>query len=129
MNDAMIQLLTIRALVDAHRQRLISDTEITLHQNEAKVSKAVKEIKAHYLAALSDAESSCVVAVREAETVHSVSTREVQCTCITTMRKAEAASTVEAFSIQQVHWETMKTLEIMPSRRKEKPASYSCRPT
>ena len=48
MNDAMVQVLTIKATVDTLQQRLILYTEIALHKSEAKASETVKESQAHY---------------------------------------------------------------------------------
>ena len=63
----MVHLLTIRALVDAHQQRLISEPEITHHQNEAKTSEAINGIEACHMAAMREAEATHATAVREAE--------------------------------------------------------------
>ena len=111
MNDAMVHLLTLKASIDAHQQKLISETEIAHHQNETKTSEAIKEIKAHYVATLSDAEATYVAAVREAEAAHSASTREVEVIHTTAVRKAEAASVAQTSKLQQVHQETIQTME------------------
>ena len=100
MNDAMGHLL----IVDTHQQKLISEMEITHHQNETKTSEAIKEIKAHYVAALGDA-------IGEAEAAHSASVREAEVICTTAVRKAEAASAVQTSKLQQFHKETKQTLE------------------
>ena len=87
MNDAMICLLTLQASIDAHWWRLISEMETAHCQNEAKTSKAIKEIKARYMAALSDVEATYMAAIREAEAAHSASTREAEVICATAVRK------------------------------------------
>ena len=91
MNDAMVYLLTFRALVDAHQQRLISESEIIHCQNETKASKAITGVEAHYMVALHDTVAIYVAVVREAEAAHLASTREVDATCTTAVREAEAA--------------------------------------
>ena len=111
MNDATVHLLTLKASVDAHWQKLTSETEITHHQNESKTSKAIKEIKACYAAALSGAKATYVAAIREAEATHSAFAREAEVIHTTAVRKVEAASVVQTFKLQQDHQETMQTLE------------------
>ena len=111
MNNAIVLLLTLKASVDALQRKLISEMEIAHNQNESKTSKAIKEIKAHYTAALSNAEATHVAAVREAEATHSASAREVEVICATAVRKAEAASVMQTSKLQQDHQETMQTLE------------------
>ena len=48
----MVHLLTVRASIDACWQRIMSETEVAHHQNEIKTSEAIREVKAHYAAAL-----------------------------------------------------------------------------
>ena len=85
--------------------------EIAHCQNETKTSEAIKEIKAWYAAALSDAEATYVAAVGKVGAAHSASTREVEVIHATAVRKAEAASVVQTSKLQQVHLETIQTLE------------------
>ena len=86
-SDAMVHLLTFRASVDAHWQRLISALEITHCQNEIKDSEAISGIEAHYVVALHDTEAIYGSAMREAEAAHLASNREAEAT---TGRVAEA---------------------------------------
>ena len=111
MNKAMVHLLTIRASVDTHQQRNIDEMEVTHHQNEIKISEAIREVKAYYMATLSDAESAYGTAMRKVEAVHSVSTSEVEAVCTTAVRKAEAASAAHASKLQRVHQETSWSLD------------------
>ena len=111
MNDAMVHLLTLKTSVDAHWWKLISEMEITHHQNETKTSKAIKEIEAHSAATLGNAKATYVAAVREAEVAHATSAREVEVIHTTAVRKAEAARAVQTSKLQQVHQETIQTLE------------------
>ena len=74
-NNAMVHLLTLKASVHVCQQKVISATEIALHQNESKTSEAIKEIKACYVAALSDAEATYAAAIRDTESAHSASSR------------------------------------------------------
>ena len=111
MNNTMVHLLTLKASIDAHWWKLISEMEITHCQNETKTSKAIKEIKACHVAALGDAEATHVAATREAEATHSFTAREVEVICITAVRKAEAASVAQTSKLQQVDQETIQTLE------------------
>ena len=128
MNDAMVHLLTLKASIDTHQQKLISDKEIAHHQNETKTSEAIKEIKACYVAALSDAEATYAAAIREVEATHSASTREAEVIHTTAVRKAEAASVAQTSKLQQVHQETIQTLEDEAMRRKGVLTNPSCRP-
>ena len=111
MNDAMVHLLTIRASIDAHQKRIMSEMEVAHHQNEIKTSEAIREVKACYAATLGDAEAAYVTAMRKVETAHSTSTSEVEAACTTAVRKAEAASVAQASQLQQVYQETVWNLE------------------
>ena len=74
----MVHLLTTRALTDTHHQRIISETEVSHHQNEINLAEAIREVKAMYAATISDAESAYVTAMRKADAAHSASTSEVE---------------------------------------------------
>ena len=95
INDAMVHLLTFRASVDAHWQRLISESEITHCQNETKASKAINVVEAHYTAVLCNTEAIYTAAMREVKATHSASTREVEAAHATAVREAEAARTAQ----------------------------------
>ena len=45
-NKALEELLTIKASIDAHRQRAIWELGTELHQNESKAVESIKEAKA-----------------------------------------------------------------------------------
>ena len=107
----MVHLLTIRASIDAHQWRIMSETEIAHCQNELKTSEAIREVKTSYMATLGDAKATYVTAMRKAETAHLSSTSEVEAAHATTVRKAEAASAAQASKLQQTHQETMQNLE------------------
>ena len=111
MNDAMVHLLTLKASIDAFWQKLISEMEITHCLNEIKTSEAIREIKAHYMAALSNAKATYAAAIREAEATLSASAREAEVICNIAVRKAEAASVAQTSKLQQIHQETIQTLE------------------
>ena len=111
MNDAMVYLLTLRASVDAHWWKLISEMEIAHCQNETKTSKAIKEMKVHYVAALSNSKAINAAAIREAEAMYSASTREAEVIHATAVRKAEATNVAQTSKLQQAHQETIQTLE------------------
>ena len=107
----MVHLPTVRASVDAHWQRVISEVEITPCLNDNKTSKAIKGVKAHYAAALGNAKATYVATIREAEATCSATTGEAEAICTIAVREAEAASVAQASKLQQVHQETMQTLE------------------
>ena len=100
MNDAMVQLLTSRASIDTHHQRIISETEVSHCQNEINLAEAIREVKARYTSLISDTKSTYVTAMRKAEATHSVSTSEVEVISATGVRKAEAANVVQASKLQ-----------------------------
>ena len=102
MNDNMVHLLTVRASIDAHQQRIMSEMEVAHCQNEIKTSEAIREVKASYAAALGNAEATYVTAVRKV-TTHSTSTSEVEAAHATAVRKAGAASAAQALKLQQTH--------------------------
>ena len=64
MNDVMVHLLIFRTSVDAHQQRLISESEIAHHQNE---TKTINGVEACYLVALCNTEAVYAAAMRKAE--------------------------------------------------------------
>ena len=101
----------VRASIDAHQQRIMSETKFAHHQNEIKTYKAIREAKASYMAALNNAKAVYVTAVRKAETACSTSTSEVEAAHTTTVRKPEAVSAVQASKLQQTHQATMQNLE------------------
>ena len=107
----MVHLLTVRASVDAHQWRIISETEVTHCQNKIKTSEAIREAKTHYTATLGDAEAVYVSAMRKMETARSASTNEAEAVCATTVRKADTASAAQALKLQQTQQETMWNLE------------------
>ena len=95
MNDVMVHLLTFRASVDAHWQRLISELEIAHCQNKTKASIAINRVEGHYMAAICNTEAVYAAAMREVEAVCSASTREVETICTTAVREADAARAVQ----------------------------------
>ena len=103
----MVHLLTFRASVDTHWQRLISDSEIVHCQNETKVSKAINGVEACYRAALHTTEAIYAAAMIEAGATHSAFTREAEATHATAVRAAEASRAVQTSKLQQTHLETM----------------------
>ena len=111
MNDTMVHLLTFRASVDAHWQRLISGPEITHCQNETKISKAINRVEAHYAVALCNTEAIYTAAMREVEADSSASPREAEAAHATAVREAEAARMAQTCKLWQAHLETMQTLE------------------
>ena len=86
----MVHLLTFRASVDAHWQRLIFESEITHCQNETKALEAINGVEAHYMVALTNTEAVYAAAMREVEATCLASTREAEATHATTVREAEA---------------------------------------
>ena len=81
MSNTMVHLLAFRALVDAHQRRLISELEISHHQNETKASKAINGAEAHYVVAPHNTEAIYLSAMREEDVTCPASTREVEATC------------------------------------------------
>ena len=124
----MVHLLSFRAPVDAHWQRLISESEITHHQNETKALETVNGVEAHYLAALHDTEAVYAAAMREVEATHVASTREAEATHTTMVREAEAARAVQPLSYNKTTWKQCELWKMRPSKRKGTLTNPSCRP-
>ena len=95
----MVHLLTFRDSVDAHQQRLISESEITHCQNETKVSEVINGVEAHYMVALHDTKAIYAAAMTETKATHSASTREAEATHATAVREAEAARVAQTFKL------------------------------
>ena len=111
MNDAMVHLLTARALIDTHHWRIISETEVGHCQNEINLAEAIREVKAKYTTMIGDAESAYATAMRKAEATCSASTSEVEVICTTRGREAEVANVVQASKLQWQHQEAIQDLE------------------
>ena len=107
----MVHLLSARAAMDTHCQRIILETEISPCQNEIGTSEAIREIKAWYAATIGDAENAYGTAIRNVEAVHLASTSEVEVTWATGIRKAKAANAAWASKLQWQHQEAMQNLE------------------
>ena len=105
MNAAMGQLLTTRASMGSHQRRLVSNTETTLHQNEAKAAKAIKEAKAQCAAMIWDAEATCTVIIREAETACVGHTHILQ------QSHGESMQDLEHEAIDKEGWDCQSFLE------------------
>ena len=87
------------------------DFETAIHQNEAKATKAIREVKDH-----------CGAAISEADTCHATTVREAEGHCITTITEAEACCAADfrevrshcvdhAHAIQQSHSNNIQCLE------------------
>ena len=72
MNKTVGCLLMTQASLDAYWWKQVSDFKMALHQNEAKATEAIKEVKGH-----------CRAAIREAEAHHTTLIREVEDDCTT----------------------------------------------
>ena len=109
MNDAMVHLFTARASTDTHCQRIISETEVSHHQNKKiNLAEAIREVKARYATMISDAKSAYVTAMRKVEAAHSASTSKAEVIYTTGIRKEEAANVVQASKLQWQHQEAMQ---------------------
>ena len=111
MNNTMVYLLTARALIDTHCQRIISETEVSHCQNEINLAEAIREVKTRYATANGDAESAYATAARKVEATCSASTSEGKVISATGVRKAETANVVQASKLQQQHQEAIWNLE------------------
>ena len=63
----MGHLLTTRAYMGAHCRKQVLDFKTAFHQNEAQITKAIKEVRAHCATPIQDTEATCAAAIREAE--------------------------------------------------------------
>ena len=88
-NKALGDLLAIKYSTDAHRQKLILEFDMALHQNDSKATESDKEAKAICTHSIQEAKTCCSIAIREAE--------------------AQRAS--QAGSIQQSHYKAIQHLE------------------
>ena len=100
-----------RASMDAHCRRLVSDTETAFNQNEARNTKAIKEVRAHCPAVTPEAEAMHAAAVWEAEAKYADTIREVETKCTATIREAEATCADCVHTLQQSHRKSMQNIE------------------
>ena len=103
MNDAMVHLLSTRAVIDMCHQWVISETEVSHCQNKIDTSKANREVKAQYTATIRDAEAAYGTAIRKAEAAHLTSTSKVEVIQSTGIRRAKAANAARASKLQWQH--------------------------
>ena len=54
--------------MDTHHRKQVSDFETAFHQNEAQSTKAIKEVRAHCMTMIQDAEGTFTAVTREVET-------------------------------------------------------------
>ena len=111
MNNAIVHLLTARALIDTCHWRIISEKEASHYQNEINLAEAIREVKARYTTSIGDGRSTYTTAMRKAEATCSASTSEVEVIHATGVRKAEAANVVQASKLQWQHQEAIWNLE------------------
>ena len=90
MDNSLGHLLMIRASVDAHQRKPVSDFKTAIHQNEAEATEAIEEVKAHGGAAIGEVETHCATTVREAEGHCTTSITEVEAHCAADIREAES---------------------------------------
>ena len=107
----MVHLLTFRASVDAHQQKLTSELEITYCQNETKASEAINGIEAPPHSGTLQYQGHLCNCYERGRGTCLASTREAEATATTTVREAEAARAVQTSKLQQNHLETMRALE------------------
>ena len=111
-----------RLSLAASQRKQVSDFETTLHQNEAKATKAIREAKTHCEAAIREVEACCTTHIREAEAYCTTHIRQAETHCATTITEVEACCATDireeepccadhAHSIQQLHAEGMQCLE------------------
>ena len=80
MNDMMVNLLSARAAMDMCHQQVISETEVSHHQNKIDTSEAIREIKAQYAATNGDTKAIYGTTIRKAETICLASTSKAEVT-------------------------------------------------
>ena len=99
-NKALGDWLTVKSSVDAHCQKLVSKSSMTLCQKESKTKESMKEAKALYAHSIREAETTCA---------HSI--KEVEACCSTAIREVEAWGACQASFIQQSHAKGIQHLE------------------
>ena len=104
-------LLMTRSSLDACKWKQVSDFKMTLCQNEAKATEAIKEARAHCGATVREAESWCTTHIREVEADCASIIMEAEACCTTEIRNIESCCAEHARSIQQSYEEGMQCLE------------------
>ena len=121
-NEALDNLLSTKASIDAWRWRAIWDLGVVLHQNESQAAASIKEAKAICSQVTLDARTTCSQLVLEAKTAYSMvvkkakTTRshmvqEAKATCSKAICEVEAQKVSQAESFQREHGNIMWDLE------------------
>ena len=92
-NKALEELLTIKASVDAHRQRAIWELGTELRKNESKAVESIKEAKVAYSQANLDAQALCFETIKEAKAVCSRATLEAKAICLEMVKEVKKTHT------------------------------------
>ena len=132
-NEALKDLLTIKASIDACRQRAIWELGVVLCWNESQAAKSIKEAKAVCSQVTLDAQTTCSqltleaktncswvileaktaysTAVKKAKTTKGCIVQEANTTCSKAISKVKAQRASKAESFQRKHGNIMQDME------------------
>ena len=112
MNAVLEQLLITKATMDSHQRELAVNADITMHQNEAQATKAIKEAEMYQKhaevccsATIKEAEAHCSAAIKETESHHAIHTCALEKSHKESMLELEHEVLVDE---GQDHWSFME---------------------
>ena len=121
-NQAIKELLAMKAFIDAHRWRAVWELGMELHQNESEATESLEKANAACSHATQHAKALCFATVKRAKIIYTktiqeakitqaCTTQEAEATCSTSIRDAETRRASQTELLQRQHGKVMKDLE------------------
>ena len=110
-NKALGELLTTKSSTDAHWQKLVWVLDMSLCQNNSKMTESIKKPKAICTHSTQEAKTLCSTTIREAKATCAHSIQEAKTLCSKTVREAEVWGASQADSLHQTHTKSIQHLE------------------
>ena len=88
-NKALEELLATKSSINAHRQKVVWELGMELHQNDSETVESIKEARAICNHASLDAEALCSTTVKEAKATCACTIWEAKALCSTAIRDAK----------------------------------------
>ena len=88
-NKALEELLATKSSINSHRQKVVWELGMELHQNDSETVESIKEARAICTCASLDAEALCSATVKEAKGTYTHTIWEAKALCSTAIRDVE----------------------------------------
>ena len=110
-NKSLEELLATKLSIDTHRQKVVWELGVELHQNDSETMESIKEARAICTHATLDAEALCSAAIKEAKAACTHTIQEAEATCSAAIMDAETRGAFQVDSLHRQHAKTIKHLE------------------